>query len=116
MQASAKRAELIGRADVYECWGGFIDSQYLWRVEIGLELIPAIMRQFDLRELQVADDVPSGFWRQWPYWWRPPRTGAARYFIRPGFEGNARGDDAGHYLMAYDEAHKVLYVWHKNNF
>jgi hypothetical protein len=115
-QATTGRAGLVERADVYECWGGFIDSQYLWRVEIDPELIPAVLRQFELKELKAAGDVPSSFWRQWPYWWRPPRTGAARYFISPRFEGNARGDDGSHYLMAYDEAHRVLYVWHKNNF
>ena len=115
-QAAVGRPDLVGRADVYDCWGNFIDKQHLWRVEVGPEVIPAIVRECELRELIAAGDVPDAFWRQLPYRWRPPRAGPARYFVSSGFQADKRGRDGSHYLMAYDEAGGVLYVWHKDNF
>lgn len=112
----ADRPDLIGRADVYDFWGNFIDSQHLWQVEVSVEAIPALVRDFRVRELTGAEEVPDDFWGQMPYWWRPPRTGPARYFISPGFQTDTRGIDGHFYLMAYDEAAGVLYVWFKNNF
>jgi hypothetical protein len=115
-RVATDRPDLVGKAYVYNCWGNFIDSQHLWRIEVNSEVIPALVRECDLRELDSAEEVPGAFWRQMPYWWRPPQSGPARYFISPGFRVDSRGQDGSHYLMVYDEASGVLYVWHKNNF
>ncbi len=114
--AAAGRPELVGKAYVYDCWGNFIDSEHLWRVEVSPELIPALVQHCGVVELESAEQVPGAFWWQLPYWWRPPRTGPARYFASPGFRTDVRGADGQYYLMAYDDAGGVLYVWHKNNF
>jgi len=115
-QAAAGRPELVGRADVYDCWGNFINSQHLWRVEVGPEVVSPFARTCELKELAAAGEVPAAFWSQVPYWWRPPRVGPARYFISSGFRDDTRGSDGNYYLVAYDETGGVLYVWYKNNF
>ena len=114
--AAGDRPGLVGRADVYDCWGNFIDTQHLWRVEVSPELIPAVVQQCRVVERVSAQEMPAAFWRELPYWWRPPATGRARYFASPGFRTDVRGGDGQFYLMAFDEITKILYVWHKNNF
>ncbi len=64
-------------------------------------------------ELASVEEVPGAFWRQRPYWWRPPRIGPARYFASPSFRAAGRIDSGQHYLMVYDEVGGVLYVWYK---
>ena len=101
---------------MYDFFGNFIDSQHLWRVEAGTALIPDIVKAWDVREVGSANDLPEAFWQHSPYWWRPPRTGSARYFVSDGFRTDSRGGDGSFYMMVYDETTELLYVWYKNNF
>jgi hypothetical protein len=114
--AVGDRTDLVGRADVYNFWDNFIDSQHLWRVEAAPEVAESLVSQWNLRELASEDNVPRAFWRWMPWWWRPPKSGPARFFISPGFEPDGRGFDGSHFLIAYDVPRRMLYVWHKNNF
>jgi uncharacterized membrane protein (UPF0136 family) len=114
--AVGDRTDLVGRADVYNFWDNFIDSQHLWRVEMAPEVAESLVSQWNLRELASADNVPRAFWRWMPCWWRPPQSGPARYFMSSGFEPDGRGSDGSHFLIAYDVPRRILYVWHKNNF
>jgi hypothetical protein len=113
--AAAGRPDMVGRADVWDCWDNFIDSEHYWQVEVKAELVPAIVGNCGVVEPPAPSELPSAFWGPRPYWWRPPRAGG-RYFATPGFPTNGRGPDGQFYLMAYDEERGVLYAWHKNNF
>jgi hypothetical protein len=113
--AAAGKPELVGKVFVYDCWGALLDSEHLWRVKVDESLIPAIMVNTGSTEV-VAAAIPSAFWWHTPYWWQPPRSGAVRYFVSPDFRADERNGDGEHYMMIYDQANGLLYVWNKSNF
>jgi hypothetical protein len=116
-QAAKGLPNVVRKCRVYGCWSNvvnLIDPQHLWRVEISREAIPVLVNDCKLTELGSSNEVPRQFWTQAPYWWHPPKTGKARYFITPGFSPETIiSSEDGHYLMAYDESVEVLYVWRK---
>ena len=115
-KVAAARNGFVGRTYVYTFWGNIIDSEELWRVEVDADVLTDLVRNYQLLPLASTQEVPARFWQQRPYWWRPPRGGRVRYFGSPGFPIDQRGPDGNFYLMAYDEAEGILYVWYKNNF
>lgn len=115
-QKAEGKPDLVGTAYVYHCWGKFIDSEQLWRVEVSPELVSRIASGLGARELLSNDEVPTEFWGHWPYWWQPSRNGPGRYFMSAKFEADRRGQDGHHYLIVYDEATSILYVWFQDNF
>jgi hypothetical protein len=101
---------------VYNFWDNFIDQQHLWRVEVKPELLPLLRQEIGVVELASVDEVPDAFWNHPPYWWNPKRNRPARYFMSSKFDPVNRGPDGIHYLLMYDQATEVLYVWVKDNF
>jgi hypothetical protein len=114
--AAGDRPELVGTAHVYAFWSNFIDSQYLWRIEIDPDLIPLLKRELRVGELSSVSEVPGAFWSQPPYWWTPDKNAKARYFKSSGFVAESRGQDGNYYLLMYDEAQGVVFIWAKHNF
>lgn len=115
-EAADGRTDLFGEALVYDFPTNFIDTEHLWRVEVKPALMKRLIENLELKELPGPDAVPGDFWRLTPHWWDPPRDRTGRYFRTSEFPTQSRGPDGVFYLMAYDEAHSLLHVWHKNNF
>ena len=95
--------------------GGFLDHQYVWRMAIAPDRLPAIVKEYELLPVE-ANDVPSSFWSVFPWRHRPPKRQTNRYFGSAEFGGNSRGQDGLHFFLMYDPQSQYLYVWHKDNF
>lgn len=111
--------EVLGTdsTDVLGCYvydlGGFIDREWLWRIDGPPDLVTRIVTALHLRR---ADRVPPMFWRMPPHYW--PRSQAARgeAFESAAFPADGRGPDGPHYFLMYDPGRARAFVWFKNNF
>lgn len=93
--------------------GGFIDSEYLWRVDADEETINLLA---DGLKLQSAASIPDDFLRMPPHYW--PRTFDSTWktFSSPGFRADTRGGDGQFYFMLIDGSRHTAFVWYKDNF
>jgi hypothetical protein len=96
--------------------GGFIDSEYLWKIEGQPALVDVLVKKLELQAVRDADEIPSGIWKQRPYWWNPRQAAGVRYFKSPGFVADERGVDGDHHFLIHDEEAGLFYVWLKANF
>jgi hypothetical protein len=93
--------------------GGFIDTQYLWRIAAERRVLGRIIQHLGLMPVGSA---PRSFWSHPPSW-RPARKQAGvRFYKSPQFDADNRGSDGDHYFAMHDEREGVLYVWFKQNF
>jgi hypothetical protein len=107
--AEASRIDTFYEYDL----GGFIDHQWLWRIEAGPDAMAQIVADLKLQPTQV---VPPRFWRMPPHYW--PRSGptGAEAFQSPHFPVDQRGPDGDHYFLLYDKAKNRAFIWYKDNF
>lgn len=93
--------------------GGFIDMEYLWRIDASPEVIASVVSQLTLKK---SKSVPAAFWQMPPYYWpRSPSTNMAIY-KSSGFPLEGRGDDGEYYFLLHDKSTNRAYVWYKSNF
>ncbi|MDZ4344143.1 MAG: hypothetical protein U1E51_17120 [Candidatus Binatia bacterium] len=93
--------------------GGFIDREWLWRIDAKPDLVAQVISSFELRR---AGAVPPAFWRMAPHYWPRSMPAGAEAFQSPWFSANGRGRDGAHYFLLYDKMHERAFVWYKNNF
>lgn len=105
-------ASRIGTFYEYDL-GGFIDHQWLWRIEAEPDVMAQIVADLKLQPTQV---VPPRFWRMPPHYWPRSRPTGADAFQSPHFASDERGPDGEHYFLLQDKAQNKAFVWFKDNF
>jgi hypothetical protein len=93
--------------------GGFIDHQWLWRIDAMPDVVALVVSGLGLRSTNA---VPQRFWRMPPHYWPRSMPVGAEAFQSPAFSADSRGPDGSHYFLLYDKAHERAYVWFKSNF
>ena len=93
--------------------GGFIDQEYLWRIDAKPDAIALVVNDF---ELQSASAVSQRFWRLPPHYWPRSMPTDAEAFQSPAFSADSRGPDGFHYFMVHDQTQEKAFVWFKSNF
>jgi len=106
--------EVRDRVRLYSL-GGYVDSEYLWRMEASPERVAMLAKHWAL--LPVGKErVPRQFWRMPPNWWSPAAIGNVDFLASEGFTATERGIDGEHFFVMHDRSQKLLYVWCKINF
>jgi hypothetical protein len=105
LQATGGHRDVIRRFHSYYM-GGFIDHDWVWRIDAKPEDLYAIASKLDLNKV---DEAPPGFWLMPPYYW--PRTSppGAQLYSTPRFSHGA-GDQ---YFMLVDPQRGLAVVWVK---
>jgi hypothetical protein len=93
--------------------GGFIDHEWLWRIDAKPEGIAMVVSGLGLRS---TNTVPQGFWRMAPHYWPRSMPAGGEAFQSPMFSGDSRGPDGAHYFLIHDKAQNRAFVWVKDNF
>jgi hypothetical protein len=93
--------------------GGFIDHQWLWRIDAMPDVVALVVSGLGLRSTNA---VPQRFWRMPPHYWPRAMPVSGEAFQSPAFSADSRGPDGSHYFLLYDKAHGSAYVWVKSNF
>lgn len=93
--------------------GGFIDREWLWRIDAKPEVVALVVSALALR---TTGDVPAAFWHMPPHYWPRSMPAGAEAFRSRDFSGDARGPDGVHYFLLHDKMADTAFVWLKNNF
>lgn len=93
--------------------GGFIDHQWLWRIDASTEAIEAIVTRLKLR---TTTAVPTKFWRMPPSYWPRSTPIEGDAYQSDGFRAGERGNDGLHYFLVHDKVQGRAFVWFKLNF
>jgi len=93
--------------------GGFLDREWLWRIDAKPELIAKVVAGLALHR---TDAVPLAFWRVAPHYWPGSLPAGAEAFQSQWFSGDGRGIDGAHYFLLHDKMRQRAFVWFKNNF
>lgn len=93
--------------------GGFMDHEWLWRIDATPEAIAMVVRGLGLRS---TNEVPWGFWRMPPHYWPRSMPSRGEAFQSSMFSGDSRGPDGAHYFLVHDKRQSRAFVWVKDNF
>lgn len=93
--------------------GGFIDKQYLWRLDAGTSIVTQVIQRL---RVQQTNSVPSKFWAMPPHYWPRKMPENADVYQNPNFWGNDRGPDGDLFCVLHDKDHQRAYIWLKSNF
>lgn len=93
--------------------GGFIDHEWLWRIDATPEAMALLVSGLGLRSTNA---VPRDFWRMPPHYWPRSMPPGGEAFQSPMFEGESRGQDGSHYFLVHDKTQSRAFVWVKDNF
>jgi hypothetical protein len=93
--------------------GGFIDHEWLWRIDAKPEGMAMVVSRLGLRS---TNTVPQGFWRMSPYYWPRSMPAGGEAFQSPMFSGDSRGPDGAQYFLVHDKAQNRAFVWVRDNF
>lgn len=93
--------------------GGFIDDEYLWRIDANPEVIASIVHELNLGQ---SKNVPCAFWQMPPYYWPRSLSANMMAYKSPDFPDKGRGDDGKYYFLLHDKSNNRAYVWYKRNF
>lgn len=93
--------------------GGFIDHEWLWRIDATPEAMAFVVSGLALSSTNV---VPREFWRMSPHYWPRSMPAAGEAFQSPMFSSDSRGHDGAHYFMVHDKAQRRAFLWVKYNF
>jgi hypothetical protein len=93
--------------------GGFIDTEWLWRIDATPDVVTAIVAGLQLRPVPA---VPHDFWRMPPHYWPRARPAGALAYQSRSFSADQRGPDGSHYFLLHDKTQDRAYVWVKDNF
>jgi hypothetical protein len=90
---------------------GFIDREFLWRIDATPEMLKAISSKL---RMSTSETAPAQFWRMPPYYWPRSLPTGARLYSTPYFP--ATGHSKGiHYFMLVDAKRGRGLVWVKDN-
>jgi hypothetical protein len=93
--------------------GGFIDHEWLWRINAEPDAIAILVGSLGL---QPTSDVPPRFWQMPPRYWPRSMPVDAQAFQTAEFHADNRGPDGPHYFLLHDRGRQTAFVWFKNNF
>jgi hypothetical protein len=93
--------------------GGFVDHEWLWRIDAKPEGMAMVVSGLGLRS---TNTVPQGFWRMSPHYWPRSMPAGGEAFQSPMFSGEGRGPDGAHYFLLHDKAQSRAFIWVKDNF
>jgi hypothetical protein len=93
--------------------GGFIDREYLWRIDGPPAVVAALVAGLGLAP---APAVPEAFWRMPPADWPGAMPADGEAFASPDFTAEGRGRDGLHYFLVHDRRAGRAFVWVKDNF
>jgi hypothetical protein len=93
--------------------GGFIDHEWLWRIDAKPEAVALVVSSLGLRSTNA---VPRDFWRMPPHYWPRSMPANGEAFQSPMFSADSRGPDGAHYFLIHDKTHNQAFVWVKDNF
>lgn len=93
--------------------GGFIDHEWLWRIDGTPEAIATLT---EAMELEPAGTVPAQFWQMPPDYWPRAMPANGEAFKSQMFSADDRGPDGNHYFLVHDKAQGRAFVWEKANF
>jgi hypothetical protein len=108
LQATGGHRDAIERFHYYYL-GGFIDHDWLWRIDARPEVLQTITEKLGLSKVANA---PPDFWLMPPYYWPQSLPPGAQLYSTPGFSRGA-GDQ---YLMLVDAQRGLAVVWVKQLF
>jgi hypothetical protein len=106
---NASRVTAFYRYDL----GGFIDHQWLWRIDAKPDAVALIITGLSL---QSTNAVPQRFWRMPPHYWPRSMPPGAEAFQSQSFFADRRGHDGAHYFLLHDKTQQRAFVWFKSNF
>lgn len=107
--AEAPRVQAFYRYDL----GGFIDREWLWRIDAPPELLALVVSGLGL---EPAGAVPARFWRMPPHYWPRAMPAGGEAFRSPRFPAEGRGGDGEHFFLVHDRRQGRAFVWLKSNF
>lgn len=93
--------------------GGFVDHEWLWRIDTSPEVMAHIVQYLGLRRTET---VPQQFWRMPPHYWPRAMPERGEAFQSPEFRSEGRGPDGPHYFLLHDRTRRRVFVWFKSNF
>jgi hypothetical protein len=93
----------------YYYLGGFIDHEWLWRIDARPEVLQSLAQKLGLSK---AVSAPPNFWLMPPYYWPRKLPPGAQLYATPGFSRGA-GDQ---YFMFVDAQRGLAVVWVKQLF
>lgn len=93
--------------------GGFIDHEWLWRIDAKPDVVARVVSGLGLRS---TDAVPARFWRMPPHYWPRSMPPGAEAFHSSTFSADTRGPDGEHYFLVHDKTQDRAFVWLKSNF
>ena len=93
--------------------GGFIDHEYLWRIDATPEAMALVVSGLGLHS---TNTVPRDFWRMPPHYWPRSMPAGGVAFQSSMFSGDSRGPDGAHYFLVHDKTQRRAFVWVKDNF
>jgi hypothetical protein len=93
--------------------GGFIDREWLWRIDAKPDVVALVVGGLRLRSVRA---VPPQFWRMPPHYWPRSLPPGAEAFCSSAFSAYNRGPDGEHYLLVHDKTQARAFVWVKSNF
>ena len=93
--------------------GGFIDHEWLWRIDAQPDVVTLIVSALKLRSTHA---VPPQFWRMPPSYWPRSMPPGSEAFESSGFSAENRGRDGEHYFLVHDKTQNKTFVWLKSNF
>ena len=93
--------------------GGFIDHEWLWRIDAASELVALAVSRLGL---EPTTAVPPRFWRMAPHYWPRAMPDGGEAFKSARFPADGRGPDGEHFFLVHDRRQGRAFVWLKSNF
>lgn len=93
--------------------GGFIDHDWLWRIDAKPDLVTLVVSGLGL---QITNVVPQRFWQMPPHYWPRAFPTDGEAFQSPAFSADNRGPDGNYFFLLHDKTHERAFVWFKSNF
>jgi len=93
--------------------GGFIDHEWLWRIDAPPETIALVVSRLEMRS---TNTVPQSFWKMPPYYWPRSMPSGGEAFQNSLFTGDKRGPDGTYHFLVHDKIQNRAFVWVKDNF
>ena len=93
--------------------GGFIDHEWLWRIDAKPDAVALIVTGLGLQSTKA---VPQRFWKMPPHYWPRTMPPCAEAFQSQSFVASGRGHDGDHYFLLHDKTQHRAFVWFKSNF
>jgi hypothetical protein len=93
--------------------GGFIDREYIWRLDGPPDAISSVIKHL---EMQESETIPKAFWRMRPYYWPRMLTDGMKPYRSSDFNDDYRGSDGEHFFLLHDTKANRAFVWFRDNF